>query len=208
MLVSLFHIVLLRNREQAFASNVNESKRIFGMRNIFTMAVMAGGLAAPVMALEYPIGTPQEGGGMEVAAVYLQPVEMAPEGMMRPAADSDIHLEADIKALADNPNGFAEGEWVPYLGVAYKLKNVKTGEEQKGEFMAMVANDGPHYGDNVKLMGPGEYQLELTVSPPSANPHTHFGRHTDKETGVAEWFEPFTLSYDFVYAGTGKKGGY
>jgi uncharacterized protein involved in high-affinity Fe2+ transport len=36
----------------------------------------------------------------------------------------------------------------------------------------------------------------------------HFGRHTDKETGVAEWFKPFTLEWDFVYSGIGKKGGY
>ena len=36
----------------------------------------------------------------------------------------------------------------------------------------------------------------------------HFGRHVDKETGVGPWFEPFELEYEFVYAGTGKKGGY
>jgi uncharacterized protein involved in high-affinity Fe2+ transport len=35
-----------------------------------------------------------------------------------------------------------------------------------------------------------------------------FGRHVDKETGVAPWFAPFTLQYDFAFAGTGKKGGY
>ena len=50
--------------------------------------------------------------------------------------------------------------------------------------MPMVANDGPHYGDNVKLNGPGKYKLTLNVKPPSANPHAHFGRHVDKETGV------------------------
>ena len=74
--------------------------------------------------------------------------------------------------------------------------------------MPMVASDGPHYGDNVKLMGPGKYTLVLTVLPPSQNPQAHFGRHVDKETGVAPWFKPFTASYDFTYAGTGKKGGY
>lgn len=174
---------------------------------ILSVAVLA--LSAPLsQALEYPIGEPQSGGGMEVAAVYLQPVEMAPEGMMRAAAESDIHLEADIKALADNPNGFAEGEWVPYLSVAYKLTNTASGESQSGDFMPMVANDGPHYGDNVKLSGPGNYHLELTISPPAESGHSHFGRHIDKETGVADWFKPFTLGYDFVYAGTGKKGGY
>jgi len=38
----------------------------------------------------------------------------------------------------------------------------------------MVANDGPHYGDNVKMMGPGKYKLILTIAPPDANTHAHF----------------------------------
>ena len=50
-------------------------------------------------AAETPIGKPHVEGGMEVAAVYLQPIEMDPPGMMRDAAKSDIHLEADIHAL-------------------------------------------------------------------------------------------------------------
>lgn len=164
-------------------------------------------LAAPALAKEYPIGKPQTQAGMEIAAVYLQPIEMEPAGMMRAAADSDVHLEADIKAAKDNKNGFAKGDWVPYLVVNFTL--TKDGAEvAKGPFMPMVANDGPHYGDNVKLAGPGKYKLVLDVAPPSANHHAHFGRHVDKETGVGEWFKPLKLEYEFVYAGTGKKGGY
>ncbi|PSJ54262.1 iron transporter [Pseudaminobacter soli (ex Li et al. 2025)] len=160
------------------------------------------------LAKETPVGKPQTVSGMEVAAVYLQPIEMEPEGMMRDAKDSDVHMEADIKATKDNTNGFAEGDWIPYLVVSYELTHLDNGQTQKGDFMAMVANDGPHYGDNVKLDGPGKYKLKLTISPPSANPHAHFGRHVDKETGVGEWFQPFSVDYDFVYAGTGKKGAY
>lgn len=160
--------------------------------------------ATGALALEYPIGEPQFGGGLEVAAVYLQPIVMEPAGMMRPAAESDIHIEADIHALADNPNGFAEGEWMPGLTVTFGLTKKDTGETISGPLMAMVASDGPHYGDNLKLMGVGEYHLTFTVSPPGAS----FGRHTDKETGVAPWFEPFTTEYDFTFAGTGKVGSY
>lgn len=163
---------------------------------------------SPVFAAEYPIGKPQLSSGMEVAAVYLQPITMAPEGMMRPAAESDVHLEADIHALADNKNGFAEGEWVPYLVVDYTLRKDGSGEPLTGQLMPMVASDGPHYGDNIKLMGPGAYVLDLTVSPPTADHASHFGRHTDKETGVADWFAPFKVQYTFVFAGTGKKGAY
>ena len=172
------------------------------------MLCLGSALAANAGAKEYPVGKPHVQNGMEVAAVYLQPVEMDPPGMMRAAADSDIHLEADIHAVADNANGFADGEWMPYLVVHYRLSKRDGTDIISGELMPMVANDGPHYGDNVKLMGPGAYKLTLTVASPGDNTHAHFGRHTDKETGVAPWFKPFTAEYDFVFAGTGKKGGY
>ena len=105
-------------------------------------------------ALEYPIGTPQQRFGMEVAAVYLQPVVMEPDGMMRKAEESDIHIEADIKALAGNPNGFEEGAWIPYLLVKFEVTKVGTPQKVAGEFMPMVAIDGPHYADYIKLVGP------------------------------------------------------
>ena len=165
-------------------------------------------LAGPAIAKEYPIGKAQTRDGMEIGAVYLQPIEMDPPGMMKAAAESDVHMEADIKAAKGNPNGFSEGDWVPFLGVKYELKKDGGTESLKGDFMPMVANDGPHYGDNVKLQGPGKYTLTLTVAPPSDNPHAHFGRHVDKETGVGPWFKTFSVTYDFTYAGTGKKGAY
>ena len=48
-------------------------------------AVLGAGLllSASAQALEYPIGTPHNVAGMEVAAVYLQPIDMEPEGHMR-----------------------------------------------------------------------------------------------------------------------------
>ncbi|HVX98242.1 MAG TPA: iron transporter [Pseudorhodoplanes sp.] len=175
--------------------------------SLIAVAALAAFVATPAVAKEYPIGKPQTVSGMEVAAVYLQPIEMDPPGMMREAKDSDVHMEADIKATKDNKNGFAEGDWVPFLVVKYEITK-EGGKSQSGEFMPMVANDGPHYGDNVKLDGPGKYKLKLTVSPPSENKHAHFGRHTDKETGVGPWFKTFTVEYEFTYAGIGKKGAY
>lgn len=165
-------------------------------------------LSAAAHALEYPIGTPHNVAGMEIAAVYLQPIDMEPEGHMRKAAETDIHLEADIHALANNPNGFPEGFWMPHLLVKYELVKQGTNEVIKGDMMPMVASDGPHYGDNVKLLGAGKYTLTLTVQPPGGGQHAHFGRHVDKETGVAPWFKPFEARYEFSFAGTGKKGGY
>ena len=167
--------------------------------------------AAPVQALEYPVGAPQNMAGMEVAAVYLQSVDMEPGGHMKKASETDIHLEADIHALDNNPNGFQEGFWMPYLLVKYELTKLPSGEVIKGDMMPMVASDGPHYGDNVKLKGPGKYKVKFTVYPPSAPENSmsqHFGRHTDRATGVRPWFKPFETEWEFTYAGIGKKGGY
>lgn len=173
------------------------------------LVALAGvGLASSALAAEYPIGQPQDLNGLEVAAVYLQPVEMEPGGMMRAAKDSDIHLEADIHATADNTNGLPEGAWAPYLNIQYALQKKGSDTVIKGELMPMVANDGPHYGDNVKLFGPGKYRVKYTVQPPSANAHAHFGRHTDRQTGVRPWFKAFDVEFEFTYVGVGKKGGY
>lgn len=171
-------------------------------------ATVAAVAALSATAAEYPIGKHQIQGGMEIGAVYLQPITMEPEGMMRKASDSDIHLEADIHAVKNNPTGFAEGDWMPYLQVRYELTKAGSNQTQKGDMMAMVANDGPHYGDNVKLQGPGKYHLKMVVEAPMQTGHMAFGRHVDKETGVGSWFKPITLEYDFTFAGIGKKGGY
>lgn len=178
------------------------------MLNKLFIAVVGIGFAATTLAAEYPIGKPKEINGLEVAAVYLQPVEMEPKGMMRAAKESDVHLEADIHATADNKNGLPEGAWAPYLNIQYVLQKRGSDKVLKGDLMPMVANDGPHYGDNVKLEGPGKYDLTFTIGSPDTTHSNHFGRHVDKETGVAPWFKTFDVKYEFVYAGTGKKGGY
>ncbi len=158
----------------------------------------------PAKAMETPIGYPQSIYGMEVGAVYLQPIEMEPEGIMSSRADSDIHLECDIRAAENNPNGFAAGEWIPHLEIRYELVRLDTGQKRAGTLSPMVANDGPHYGDNVKLFGPGKYRLVYWIAPPGEG----FGRHTDRQTGVRPWFRPFTMEWEFTYYGVGKKGGY
>lgn len=185
-----------------------ESIHIMKTKMLYAVLTMLA-LAAPLsQAAETPIGKHQVVSGMEIGAVYLQPVKMEPDGMMKRVEESDIHLEADIHAVKNNPNGFAEGDWMPYLVIKFELTKVGSNFKLTGDLMPMVASDGPHYGDNVKLDGPGKYKLKYTVQPPSANTHAHFGRHVDKETGVGAWFKPFDLNYDFTFAGTGKKGGY
>jgi uncharacterized protein involved in high-affinity Fe2+ transport len=73
--------------------------------------VIFAGAIGVAQAAEYPIGHPQKpaGTGLEVAAVYLQPVTMEPKGMMLDAAKSDIHLEADIHSIRIAQGRFSQG---------------------------------------------------------------------------------------------------
>lgn len=172
--------------------------------------------AAAAPATEIPVGEPKAIGeaGVEVAAVYLQPIEMEPaahEGkpLYLRRDRSDIHLEADIRALKGNPHGLGEGEWVPGLLIRYRLRRADTGEEQSGILHPMVASDGPHYGANVKMMGLGAYRLTYVVEPPGraaaeAPVRQDFGR----AAGSAPWWKPFSVEWTFRYLGPGKKGGY
>ena len=148
---------------------------------------------------EYPIGDAQEVEGMSIGAVYLQPVEMEPvqKAGLKPT-ESDIHLEADISAIKNNPLGFGDGEFVPNLTVKYQLKNKDTGKEQSGSFMPMNASDGSHYGVNVKMLGAGNYTVKFIIESPEKQ---DFLIHTDKATGVPGkfWTKPIEVAWDFSF---------
>lgn len=148
---------------------------------------------------EYPIGDEIQTGGLNIAAVYFQPVQMEPaeKSGLRPD-EADIHLEADIHALKDNKTGFGFGEWVPYMTVKYQLKNMDSGQEQQGTFMPMNAADGPHYGANIKMMGAGKYKLTFIIESPEKQGYL---LHVDKETGVPGrfWRKPIEVSWEFTY---------
>ncbi len=103
-------------------------------KTIIASSIIASIFAAPAALAfkEYPAGEPIKINDMEIAAVYLQPIDMEPRGMGLPAAKADIHLEADIHATEGNKNGFGAGEWIPYLTIAYTLVNTDTGDNRKG----------------------------------------------------------------------------
>lgn len=177
-------------------------------RIVRACAIMAFGVAigtSPSRAKEFPAGEPLQKNGLQVMAVYLQPVEMESARPNQDPAKTDIHLEADIKALKDNPTGFAEDGWIPYLTVRFTLTKKGSAWRAEGVLHPMVASDGPHYGANVRLEGPGAYDLTFRIEPPA--PHA-FMRHIDKETGVKPWWTPFEYKGEFKFIGVGKKGTY
>jgi uncharacterized protein involved in high-affinity Fe2+ transport len=159
----------------------------------------------PAFAAETSIGQPVVIDGIILHPVYLQPVHMAPELPGMAHGTFDAHLELDAHADKNNAQGFDPGAWIPYLTVSYSLRKIGGDWSAVGTMMAMTANDGPHYGANVKFDGPGKYRLQVSILPP---PYAGFLRHTDKETGVAPWWAPIQENWDFVYTGVGHKGAY
>jgi uncharacterized protein involved in high-affinity Fe2+ transport len=147
---------------------------------------------------EFPIGDDQIVGPLNIAGVYFQPVDMEPAtagGL--PASRADMHLEADITAVAGNELGFGAGDFVPNLTVRY-IAEKRGGKKTEGVFMPMSASDGPHYGNNVKLDGAGTYKITFIIESPEKQDYL---LHVDKETGVTGrfWKEPITVSWDFDF---------
>ena len=56
--------------------------------------------------------------------------------------------------------------------------------------------------------GWGLYALRLVELLRHDGPVFLLHSNLDKETGVAPWFKPFEINYEFTFAGIGKKGGY
>ena len=148
---------------------------------------------------EFPLGDEKIAGPLQVAGVYFQPVDMEPAGLGGLAASrADMHLEADISAIEGNNLGYGAGDFVPYLTVKYLIKKRGGDKTIEGNFMPMSASDGPHYGNNVKLDGPGDYKITFIIDNPEKQGYL---LHVDKKTGVTGrfWKEPLKVSWDFKW---------
>ncbi len=148
------------------------------------------------LAGEVYIGGPIHEHDMEIVANYLTGIEMAPMMANMVHGADVIHLEADVHATADNVYGYPDGAWIGYLTIRYMLEKQGTAWKSTGALKPMTAKDGPHYADNIKMDGPGEYKLTYRFEPPVEN---GFYRHVDAETGVPEWWAPFETSFNFKY---------
>ncbi len=166
---------------------------------VLAAALASVGLLASLhgaLAREYYIGGPAHQHDMEIVANYLVGIEMAPMTPGMAMGPDVIHLEADVHATADNTHGYPDGAWVPYLTINYAIQKVGADWRADGVLRPMIAKDGPHYADNVKMDGPGQYKLTYRfTSPESAG----FLRHTDQETGVPGWWAPFSQEFTFAY---------
>ena len=163
---------------------------------VLAAAAAALGCPSQGQAREYYVGGPLHEHDMEIVANYLVGIEMDPMPPGMPIGPDAIHLEADVHATADNRYGYPDGGWIPYLTIDYKLEKVGADWRASGKLLPMTAKDGPHYANNVKMDGPGQYRVTYRFTPPVAN---GFLRHTDQETGVPEWWKPFSAEFVFRY---------
>lgn len=173
-------------------------------RALLFAATLAGGVAllTPLAsAAEFYIGEPVEQDDLQIVPNYLTGIEMdkMPPGMEK-GADT-IHLEADVHATKDEKHGFAEDAWIPYLTIRFTLTKDGSNFKKTGVLAPMTAGDGPHYANNVQMAGPGKYELTYEIQAPSSN---GFIRHTDKATGVPDWFSPITAHWTFNYPSQAK----
>ncbi len=171
--------------------------------------VVTAVLAVGLQAANFYIGDMVKENGMTIQPLYIQAVAMKHGGGGHAghhgAADADIHLEAKVHGDTKNAWGFAEGHWIPYLEITYRITKKDSKWSASGRLDPMAANNGPHYGSNVKMDGAGKYTLKLHIEPPKVD---MFPYHVDKETGVQDWWRAMNLEADFTYVGVGKKGGY
>ena len=151
-----------------------------------SLALAAGALQAAV----FSAGETVVRNGLAVQGIYIQEVKMTGEhaahgnhgghgGSGHGHDMPGMHLEAVVK-MAEEGHGFPVGSWVPYLDVHYTLTRKGGDWSSEGPLVPMLANDGPHYGANVAMPGPGKYVLTFRIAPPSEDV---FPRHFDRELG-------------------------
>jgi uncharacterized protein involved in high-affinity Fe2+ transport len=170
------------------------------LKSAALIAVAALATASAASAKEYYVGEPVVKNGVQIVPNYLLGIQMA--GMV-PGMSMDkdaIHLEADVHAAKNNPQKLAEDTWIPYLTIKYTITKPGDAKFKKitGNLQPMVAGDGLHYANGVKMPGPGKYHLTYTLSAPAIY------RHVDKDTGVPEWWKPFSVDWDFNYPSKAK----
>jgi periplasmic iron binding protein len=170
------------------------------MKRLLLAALAAGVIgslaALPARAKEFYVGEPVVTNDMQLVPHYLLGIKMAPMTKGMGMGPNAVHIEIDVHATKGDKHGFKEDEWIPYLTISYTIEKVGTHLKKTGALLPMTAGDGPHYANNVTLMGDGDYKLTFHFEPP---PKAGFYRHVDKETGVPDWWQPFSQSWTFHF---------
>ena len=149
---------------------------------------------------EIPVGDsgPQTNGPLTVDLVYFQAIDMEQGSVLvPPASESDMHFEVDVSTNEKAGEiGYEADQFLPYLEVKVKIYDQATGNLVKdlGTMMPMIASDGPHYGNNIKLE-PGKYRVEVEIPSPADKFMLHTGNDTSAVDGRF-WKEPLKFTFE------------
>ena len=155
-------------------------------------AVLYAGPATAAM-----LGEPVHREGLQITPLAESggSMDRAPGGMVQ--GPDALFLVADIRADKDEPHGFAEHSFIPYLSISYTLtKDGASTFKQTGLLYPVASKAGPRYAAGAQLAGPGSYHLSYIVSPPASH---GLLRQTDKAGGVPDWWKPISASWTFAY---------
>jgi len=139
----------------------------FKRASFVIVPAIAGLLTVSAAAKEFYVGEPVVKNAMQLVPHYLLGIEMEPMVKGMAMGKNAVHIEIDVHATKDDKHGFKEDEWIGYLTISYTIEKVGTKLKKTGKLLAMTAGDGPHYANNVELMGDGDYRLTFHFEPPS-----------------------------------------
>ena len=172
------------------------------MSKAISIAALAAAMSVVAVSAasagEFYVGEPVVKSGLQIVPNYLLGIEMA--GMvpgMEMGKDA-VHLEADVHATKNEAHGLPEDTWIPDLTIQYVLTKTGSSFKKTGQLRAMIAKDGFHYANGVKMGGPGTYHLTYLISAPAIY------RHVDKATGVGAWWAPIKADWTFKYPSRSK----
>jgi hypothetical protein len=86
---------------------------------------------------------------------------------VRPTKQDSFHL---MIMLNDIHSGYP----IPYAQVWATIRKAGKIVYDDEQWPMLSEYMGPHYGNNVALPGPGQYQLSLLISPPTASRHLEY----------------------------------
>ncbi len=170
--------------------------KVTAVTALAALAALATGSTA--YAAEYYVGEPVVKSGLQIVPNYLLGIKMAGMVPGMDMAPDAIHLEADVHAARNEAHGLPEDTWIPYLTIRYTITKPGSSFRKTGVLQPMIAGDGLHYANGVKMPGPGNYHLTYVISQPAIY------RHVDKATGVGPWWAPITAEWNFRYPSRAK----
>ena len=137
---------------------------------------------------------------MLIKAVWLPPVQM--EGMEDPAIVEPDSPRGRYPRHGRQSQRVRQGRVRSLPGRALHdcsrgRENARRVQDGSRPMTPMVARDGLHYGATIETPPAGHYKLTYAIEPPSAG---GLGRHVDAATGVAPWWKPFEVSFDWDFS--------